>query len=85
MKTPLTIHNIPFVTNKRGDKLLTNDRRPEAREWFEKAKAETGAPVIIGQPGGKYASSACVGLWVKAEDHNKDLSAFWRAYERIRQ
>lgn len=72
------------VTNANGDVLVNNDDRPETRALYEAAKAETGMPVIIGEPGGNGANQSGIGLWLPSSERHRDLSAFWRAYERLR-
>ncbi len=75
--------NVPLVINQNGDKLLTNKDRLEARAWFEAAKTETNAPIVIGKPGGKYANEFIFGVWLPEKNKNLDLSEFWRAYRKI--
>lgn len=70
----------PVVEN--GLRLLTNHGDERAAGVWKQAKAATNAPVIIGNPGGRYKDMSAVGLWVDV-NFTGDLNVFWKAVERL--
>lgn len=64
-------------------RLLTNHTHAHEADVWEKARAATNAPVIIGRPGGPHPQVSAVGLWVDGS-FDGDLSYFWAEVERIK-
>lgn len=65
-------------------RLLTNTADAEVPAIWRQAIKDSGAPAAVGPPGGDYANIFVAGLWARRAHPYSDMSAFWRAYRRIR-